>query len=90
MPGKQRIGCHKRLDFIEHSAAKDLGLHGKSYPLFVGELQPLYFKLILKYTIFFNEIVDDRLLTAVKPAGDVYSNFTIYNWGAKTGFRHHQ
>jgi len=39
------------------------------YPLFVGEPKPLSFELLLEYTVLFDEIVYDRLLVAVKPAG---------------------
>ena len=41
----------------------------KSPPFYVCELTPLSFKLILKNTALFYKIVDDRLLLAVKPAG---------------------
>ena len=50
---------------------KHLGLHGQSYPLLIGESKPLPFELILEHTILFDEIVDDRLLLAVKPACQV-------------------
>ncbi|MEN8206773.1 MAG: hypothetical protein ABFS24_12290 [Pseudomonadota bacterium] len=69
VPGEQHIGCHKRLQFIKCPATKHLGLHGQSYPLFIGESKPLSFELILENTVLFDEIVDDRLLLAVKPAG---------------------
>jgi len=38
-------------------------------PLAIGEPKPLPFDLVLKNTVLFVEIVGDRLLTAVKPAG---------------------
>ena len=69
MPGKKRIGCHKRLQLIKCPATKHLGLHGQSYPLFIGESKLLTFELILEHTVLFDEIVDHRLLLAVKPAG---------------------
>jgi len=69
MPGKKSVWCHKRLYFIEYAAAKDLGFHGQPYPLFVGEPKSLSFELILEDTVLFDEIVDNRLLVAVKPAG---------------------
>jgi len=34
----------------------------------IGEPKPLSFELILKNTVLFDEIVDDRLLVAIKPA----------------------
>jgi len=34
----------------------------------VGESKPLSFELILEYTVLFDEILDDRLLLAAKPA----------------------
>ncbi len=68
MSGKQRIGCHKRLQLIKRPAPNHLGLHGQSYPLLVGESKPLSFELILEHTVLFDEIIDDRLLLAVKPA----------------------
>jgi len=49
-------------------AAEDLGLHGQSYPLLVGKPKPLSFELLLENTVLFDEIVDDHLLVAVKPA----------------------
>jgi hypothetical protein len=49
------------------TAAEDLGLHGQSYPLFVGEPRALSFELLLENTVLFDEIVDHRLLLAVKP-----------------------
>jgi len=69
VPGKQRIGCHNRLQFIKCLATEHLGLHGQSYPLFVGESKPLSFELILEYTVLLYKIVDHCLLLAVKPAG---------------------
>jgi hypothetical protein len=50
-------------------AAKDLGLDGQSNPLLIGEPKPLSFQLLLEHTVLFDEIVDDRLLLAIKPAG---------------------
>jgi hypothetical protein len=46
-----------------------VGLQGKSPPLFVGQPKPPCFKLILKNTVLFDEIAADRLLMAIKPAG---------------------
>ena len=69
MPGKQRIRCHQRFDFIECLSAKDLSFHGQSYPLFIGQPKTLSIKLILENAVFFDQIVDDGLLVAVKPAG---------------------
>ena len=40
-----------------------------SYPLLFGEPKSLFFELILENTVFFDEIIDDCLLLAVKPAG---------------------
>jgi len=68
VPGKQGIRGNKHFDFVKQPATKDLGFHGQSYPLFVGEPKPLSFELLLEYTVLFDEIVDDRLLVAVKPA----------------------
>ena len=69
MPGKKRIWCHKRFDFIERSSAKDFSFYGQSYPLFIGEPKTLPIKLILENTVFFDQIVDNCLLVAVKPTG---------------------
>ena len=69
VPGKQGIRSNKRFEFIKQPAAKDFGFHGQSYPLFVGEPKPLSFELLLENTVLFDEIVDDRLLLSVKPAG---------------------
>ena len=69
MPGKQRIGCHERPELNKSPTTKDLGLHGQSYPLFVGESQSLSFELLFENTILFYQIVDDRLLVAFKPVG---------------------
>ncbi len=49
--------------------ARDFSFYGQSYPLFIGEPRALSIKLILENTVFFDEIVDDCLLVAVKPAG---------------------
>jgi hypothetical protein len=54
---------------ITSQCAFKKGFHGQSYPLFVGEPKPLPFELILENTALFYKIVDDRLLVAVKPAG---------------------
>jgi len=35
----------------------------------VGEAKPLSFELLLENTVLFDEIIDDHLLLAVKPAG---------------------
>jgi hypothetical protein len=37
---------------------KYLGLHGRSYPLLVGEAKPLSFELILEHTVLFDEMLD--------------------------------
>ena len=69
MPGEQRIGRDQSLDFIQQPAADDLGFHGESYPLFVSEPKPLASELVLENTVLRDELVDERLLIAVKPAG---------------------
>ena len=69
MPGKKRIRYHQRFDFIERPSAKDFSFHSQSYPLFIGESKTLSIELILENTVFFNQIVDNGLLVAVKPAG---------------------
>jgi hypothetical protein len=68
MPGKQRIRCHQRFDFIECLSAMDFSFPGQSYPLFVGEPKTLSNKLIPENTVFFDQIVDDGLLVTIKPA----------------------
>ena len=65
VPGEQRIGCHQRLQFIKCPATKHLGLHGQSYPLFVGEAKPLPFELLLEHTVLLYKIVDHCLLHRV-------------------------
>ncbi len=67
VPSKQSIWSNKRFEFIKQPAAKDFGFHGEPYPLFVGKPKPLSFELFLEYTVLFEEIVDHRLLVAVKP-----------------------
>ncbi len=69
MPGQQCIGCHQRLQLIKHPAPQRLGLHGQSYPLFIGESKPLPFQLLLEKTVLFYKIVDDRLLVPTEPTG---------------------
>ena len=69
MPGEQRIGCHQRLQFIKSPAPQQPGLHGQSHPLFVREPKSLSSELFLEYTVLLDEIIDDHLLLAVKPAG---------------------
>jgi len=69
MPGKKRIRCHQRFDVIERLPAKDFSFHGQSYPLFIGEPEPMSLELIFQNTVFFDEIVDDCLLVMIKPAG---------------------
>jgi len=69
MPGKKGIRCHQRFDFIECPSAKNFCFHGQSYPLFIREPKALSIKLILENTVFFNQIVDNGLLVAIKPAG---------------------
>ena len=69
MPGEQRIGCHQRLQFIKSPATQQLGLHGQSHSLFVGELKSLSSELLLEDTVLLDEIIDDHLLLAVEPAG---------------------
>ena len=43
--------------------------NGQSYPLFIGKPKTLSIELILEHTVLFDQIVDDGLLVAVKPAG---------------------
>ncbi|MEA2080245.1 MAG: hypothetical protein U9P00_10390 [Pseudomonadota bacterium] len=69
MPSKQSIWSNKRFEFIKQPAAKDFGFHGQPYPLFVSKPKPLSFELLLENTVLFDEIVDNRLLVAVKPTG---------------------
>ena len=69
VPSEQRIGRHQRLQFIKCPAPQHLGLHGQAYPLCVGEPKPLSFELLLEDTVLFDEIINDHLLLAVKPAG---------------------
>jgi len=44
-------------------------VNGQSFPLFIGEPKALSIMLILENTVFFDQIIDDRLLVAVKPTG---------------------
>ena len=69
VPSKKGIRCHKRFKFVKQPAAKVFGFHGQPYPLFVGNPKPLCFELLLENTVLFDEIVDHRLLVAVKPTG---------------------
>ena len=69
MPGKKGIRCHQCFDFIERPSAKGFSFHSQSYPLFIGESKTLSIELILEDTVFFNQIVDNGLLVAVKPPG---------------------
>jgi hypothetical protein len=57
MPGKKRIRCHQRFDFIECSSAKNFSFPGQSNPLFIGEPKTLSIKLILENTVFFDQMV---------------------------------
>jgi hypothetical protein len=50
-------------------APQQFGFHGQSHPLFVGEPMSLSSELLLEHTVLLDEIVDDHLLLAVKPAG---------------------
>ena len=44
-------------------------VNGQSFPLFVSEPKLLFLELNLENTVIFDKIVNDSLLTAVKPAG---------------------
>ena len=81
MPSKQGIWGYERFDFIKHLTAEDLGLRGQSPTLIVGELKPLSFELILEDSILFHEIVNDRLLMAIKSSGksDYQEMERLYN-----------
>jgi hypothetical protein len=50
-------------------APQQLGLHGQTYPLFIGESKTLPFELLLENTVLFYKIVDDRLLVPTEPSG---------------------
>ena len=56
-------------------------LQWEACPLFVGEPKALSFELLLENSVLFHEIVDDRLLLAVKPAcqGDSKEMERLYN-----------
>ncbi|MGB7934262.1 MAG: hypothetical protein WCH04_18970 [Gammaproteobacteria bacterium] len=69
MPGKQRIGYHKRLELIKPPTTKNLGFRGQSHSLFIGEPKPLSFELLFENTVLFDQIVDDHQLVVVKPTG---------------------
>jgi hypothetical protein len=62
-------GCHQRLQFIKYSAAKSLGFHGQSHPLFISEPKQLSLDLLLEDTVLFDEIINNHLLLAIEPAG---------------------
>ena len=47
MPGKQSIRGDERFEFIKQPAAKELGFHGQSPPLRVGESKSLPLELFL-------------------------------------------
>ena len=64
-----RVRCNDCLNLIKQSMANQLFFHGQSYSLFVGEPKPLSLELIFQNPVFFDEIVDDCLLVAVKPTG---------------------
>lgn len=55
--------------FIKSPAPQQLGLHGQSHPLFVGEQKSPSSELLLEDAVLLDEIIDDHLLLAVEPAG---------------------
>ena len=67
--GAKAVVADSLFDFIERPSAKDFSFHSQSYPLFSSEPKTLSIELVLEDRVFSNQIVDNGLLMAAKPAG---------------------
>ena len=64
------VGRHDAGDGREAAPAQDLAFHGQAAPLVVGEARPSGTMRCAENPVLFEQVVNDRLLLPVDPAGD--------------------
>ena len=70
VPPQDGVGCHDAGDVREAAPAEDLAFHGEAASLVVGETQPSGSVRRAEDPVLLEQVVNDRLLLPIDPAGD--------------------
>jgi len=69
-PAKQGVGSNGSRDLVEAAATDPICFASQPDALRIGKAFGLAVELIEKNAVFFLEVINDRLLMSVQPAGD--------------------
>ena len=70
VPPQNGVGCHDASDVPEAAPAEHLALHGEATSLVVGETQPSGSVRRAENPVLLEQVVNDRLVLPIDPAGD--------------------
>ena len=70
VPTQDGVGCHDAGDGREAATAEDLAFHGETASLVVGEAQSSGTVHRAEDTVLLEQVVNDRLLVSIDPAGE--------------------
>ena len=70
VPPQDGVGCHDASDVREAAPAEHLAFHGQAASLVVGEAQPSGSVRRAEDPVLLEQVVNDRLLLPVDPAGE--------------------
>ena len=70
IPMEDGVGGHDSGDVCEAAPAEDLAFHGQAAPLVIGEAKPSGTVRGAEDTVLLEQVVNDRLLIPVDPAGE--------------------
>ena len=70
VPPQDRVGCHDAGDGREATTAEDVAFHGEAASLVVGQAQPSGTVRGAEDPVLLEQVVNDRLLLSIDPAGE--------------------
>jgi hypothetical protein len=70
IPPQDRVRCHDADDGRKPTPAEDLAFHGQPAALVIGEAEPSRSVRCAEDSVLLEQIVNDRLLLPVDPAGE--------------------
>ncbi len=70
VPPQDRVGCHDSGHVRQAAPAENIAFHGQAAALVVGEAQPSGSVRGAEDPVLLEQVVNDRLLLPVDPAGD--------------------
>ena len=68
MPTQNRIRCHDRFEFSQHSPSERMALRGQPLPLIIAEAQAFVAVQLAEHSVLFLQVCMDGSLLLVHPA----------------------